>query len=95
MSVFFTKWKEFHQEMSPLQIRPGFLYCNQYSYSWISAPSSLMAIFNICHCTGLRRFKKVVVVVQMCAAVRPALNTARSVSCPVNTSRVALCVGFC
>lgn len=77
MSVFFTKRKEFYQEMSPLQIHPGFLYCNQYSYSWISAPSSLVAIFNICHCTGLHRCKKVVIVVQMCAAVRPGLNTAR------------------
>lgn len=58
MSCVFTKWKEFHQEMSPLQICSGFLYCNQYSYSWISAPGSLVAIFNVCHCTRLYRLKK-------------------------------------
>lgn len=43
--------------MPPLWTHSGFLYCNQYGYSWLSARSSLVAVFNICHCTGLQRFE--------------------------------------
>lgn len=64
--------------MSPLQIRSGFLYCNQYSYSWISSPSSLVAIFNICHCTRLHLLRTLFIVVQMCVAMRSVLYAARA-----------------
>lgn len=76
MSVFLPNGKNFIRKcLHSKYVQVFFTAIN--SYSWISAPHSLVAIFNMCHCTGLHRCKKAVIVVEMCAAVRPGLSAAR------------------